>query len=98
MDAKQKSFAACIGEVNNRYLNGEPRVVGATYLAPTDQYEFGVRFLVETEADVAQGDERGLVLRLKESMEEAMVRNDLQHAAGQLCVTLSSLEAEGIKR
>lgn len=98
VDETQRTFATCIGEVNNRYLSHEPRVVGATYLAPTDEYDFGVQFLVPAEADVARGDEQGLVSRLKRSMGAAMARHSLQYATSRLYVTLSSLEAEGIKR
>jgi hypothetical protein len=98
MDESNRAFAACIGEVNNRYLNNEPPVVGATWLARTTEYDFGVRFLVPKEVDVARGNEQDLLSRLKQGIEEAMTRRSLAYGNAKLYVALSSLEAEGIKR
>ncbi len=98
MDESKRAFAACIGVVNNRYLNNEPPVVGATCLKPTTEYDFGVRFLVPTEVEVARGNEQDLLSRLKQGIEEEMARRSLPYGNAKLYVALSSLEAEGIKR
>ena len=98
MSDMAKAFAACIGEVNNRYLDHEPPVVGATFLAPTAEYDFGVQFLMPAEADVARAHEQELPQHLTRAIKEAMVRRNIPFDEGRLRVGLSSLEAEGIKR
>src|SRR6476661_7831343 len=98
MDERHRAFADCIGVVNNKFLDNDPAVVGASYLQASAEYDFGVRFLVKTELDAAQATQSDLPSLLEQSMEREMEARGLTGAASRLYVTLSSLEAQGIKR
>jgi hypothetical protein len=98
-NSRMRVIGDSLGVVHRRFADHDPPVVGTQVVSADWEKGVEVRFLLPTEQDVARAAEHELLRQLQQAYADAL-RHSASAASslGPIRVSVSSLEAQGIRR